>query len=71
MATTKVAIAPMKVTEVPKPGADFEILEPGLVISKIYMGYCFWGRPTMEDLRQDLRYVTKKCRPDWDTPRLK
>ena len=27
----------------------------------------------MEDLRQDLRAVTKKCRPDWDitTPDLK
>jgi hypothetical protein len=27
----------------------------------------------MEDLRQDLRAVTKKCRPDWDitTPELK
>jgi peroxiredoxin len=42
------------------------VLEPGLVIYKIYMGYWFFGRPTMEDLRQDLRAVTKKCRPDWD-----
>jgi hypothetical protein len=27
----------------------------------------------MEDLRQDLRAVSKKCRPDWDisTPELK
>src|SRR5207249_10947316 len=31
------------------------------------------GRPTLEDLRQDLRAVLKKCRPDWDitTPELK
>lgn len=42
------------------------VLEPGLVIYKIYNGYWFWGRPTVEDLRQDLRAVTKKCRPDWD-----
>ena len=42
------------------------VLEPGLVISKIYMGYWFFGRPTQEELRQDLRAVTKKCRPDWD-----
>jgi hypothetical protein len=42
------------------------VLEPGLVIYKIYMGYWFFGRPTMEELRQDLRAVTKKCRPDWD-----
>ena len=42
------------------------VLEPGLVIYKIYMGYWFFGRPTVEDLRQDLRAVTRKCRPDWD-----
>ncbi|HEX5227894.1 MAG TPA: redoxin domain-containing protein [Bryobacteraceae bacterium] len=42
------------------------VLEPGLVIYKIYNGYWFWGRPTLEDLRQDLRVITKKCRPDWD-----
>jgi hypothetical protein len=42
------------------------VLEPALVIYKIYMGYWFFGRPTVEDLRQDLRAVTRKCRPDWD-----
>ena len=42
------------------------VLEPGLVIHKIYMGYWFVGRPTTEELRQDLRTVTKKCRSDWD-----
>jgi peroxiredoxin len=49
------------------------VLEPGLVIHKIYNGYWFWGRPTMEELRQDLRAVTRKCRPDWDitTPEMK
>jgi peroxiredoxin len=49
------------------------VLEPGLVIYKIYNGYWFFGRPTIEDLRQDLRAVIKKCRPDWDitTPELK
>lgn len=49
------------------------VLEPGLVIHRIYNGYWFWGRPTMEELRQDLRAVTKKCRPDWDitTPQMK
>jgi peroxiredoxin len=48
------------------------VLEPGLVIHKIYMGYWFFGRPTVEDLRQDLREVLKKCRPDWDirTPEM-
>ena len=49
------------------------VLEPGLVIYKVYNGYWFLGRPTVEDLRQDLRAVTKKCRPDWDisTPELR
>lgn len=49
------------------------VLEPNLVIYKIYMGYWFFGRPTVEELRQDLRAVIKKCRPDWDitTPEMK
>jgi peroxiredoxin len=42
------------------------VLEPGLVIYKIYDGYWFFGRPTVEELRQDLRAVSKKSRPDWD-----
>jgi len=49
------------------------VLEPGLVIYKIYSGYWFFGRPTVEELRQDLRAVLEKCRPDWDItkPELK
>src|SRR4029450_13302843 len=49
------------------------VLEPGLVIYKIYNGYWFFGRPTLEELRQDMREVTRRCRPDWDitTPELK
>jgi len=49
------------------------VLEPGLVVFKIYNGYWFFGRPTLEELRQDLRVVLRKCRPDWDitTPELK
>ena len=42
------------------------VLEPGLVIHKIYNGYWFFGRPTIEELRHDLRAVSMKCRPDWD-----
>ncbi len=45
------------------------VLEPGLVIHKIYDGYWYFGRPTVEELRQDLRAVTRKCRPDWDISR--
>jgi hypothetical protein len=46
------------------------VLEPGLVIHKIYNGYWFFGRPTTEELRQDLRAVSAKCRPDWDITAL-
>jgi peroxiredoxin len=42
------------------------VLKPGLVIHSIYNGYWFWGRPSVEDLRQDLRAVTREIRPDWD-----
>jgi peroxiredoxin len=49
------------------------VLEPGLIVFKIYNGYWFFGRPTIEELRQDLRSVLKRCRPDWDitSPELK
>jgi peroxiredoxin len=42
------------------------VLAPGLVVFKIYNGYWFFGRPTMEELRHDLRSVLQRCRPDWD-----
>ena len=42
------------------------VLEPELVIHSMYNGYWYWGRPGPEDLRRDLREVTKKVRPDWD-----
>ena len=49
------------------------VLAPGLVIYKIYNGYWFFRRPTVEELRQDLRAVSMKFRPDWDItmPELK
>jgi peroxiredoxin len=49
------------------------VLKPGLVIHRIYNGYWFWGRPSVEDLRRDLRDVTREIRPDWDlsTPGLR
>ncbi|AKU90760.1 redoxin domain-containing protein [Vulgatibacter incomptus] len=42
------------------------VLEPGLAVYKIYQGYWFFGRPTTEDLRHDLRAVLERCRFDWD-----
>ncbi len=31
------------------------VLEPGLVIYKIYNGYWFWGRTSTEDLHEVMR----------------
>lgn len=45
------------------------VLEPGLVVHRVYVGYWFFGRPTVEELRMDLRAVLVKCRPDWDITR--
>ena len=42
------------------------VLEPGLRIFSLYNGYWFFGRPTVEELRRDLRAVLQRCRPDWD-----
>src|SRR6267142_4629838 len=42
------------------------VLEPGLRVYKIYNGYWFFARPTVEELRLDLRAVLQQCRPDWD-----
>jgi len=42
------------------------VLEPGLIVYKVYNGYWFWGRPSTAELWQDLREVTRKIRPDWD-----
>jgi len=42
------------------------VLKPGLVIHSVYNGYWHWGRPSIEDLRRDLREVTREIRPDWD-----
>ncbi len=49
------------------------VLEPGLVVFKVYGGYWFFGRPTVEELRLDLRAVLQKCRADWDitTPEMR
>ena len=42
------------------------VLAPGLRIVKIYNGYWYWGRPSPEDLRRDLRDLFAEIRPDWD-----
>jgi peroxiredoxin len=42
------------------------VLAPGLRIFRIYNGYWYWGRPSPEDLRRDLRELFAEVRPDWD-----
>jgi peroxiredoxin len=41
-------------------------LYPDLRVHGSYNGYWFWGRPTHEELRQDLRAITMAIRPDWE-----
>ena len=45
------------------------VLKPKLVIYSVYNGYWYWGRPSIEDLRRDLRAVTGEIRPDWASGR--
>lgn len=44
---------------------DF-VLYPDLTIYKIYNGYYFWGRATIEELRHDFRQISSEIRRDWD-----
>lgn len=41
-------------------------LLPDLTVHNMYCGYWYVGRPTVEDLRQDLRAMMKKIRKDFD-----
>ena len=41
------------------------VLEGDQTIHKVYNGWWFVGRPTVEELRMDLRAVMSK-RPDWE-----
>jgi peroxiredoxin len=42
------------------------ILAPGLIVDKVYVGYWFWGRPSVYDLWQDLRDLSQRIRADFD-----
>jgi peroxiredoxin len=42
------------------------VLKPALEIFKIYNGYWYWGRPSIEELRADLREIRRSISPDWD-----
>ncbi len=41
-------------------------LAPDLTIHRVYDGYWYWGRPTMEDLRQDMRAISRGVRDDFE-----
>ena len=43
-------------------------LFPDLEVHRAYNGYWFWGRPTHEELRRDLREITAAIRDDWELP---
>ena len=40
-------------------------LFPDLSIRAAYNGYWWWGRPTPEDLRRDMREISRAVRDDW------
>ena len=43
-------------------------LFPDRTILRSYNGYWFWGRPTLEELRRDMREIARAIRPDWKAP---
>jgi peroxiredoxin len=43
-------------------------LMPDLTIHNIYNGYWYLGRPTLDELRADLRAMLRKVRADFEGP---
>jgi peroxiredoxin len=41
-------------------------LFPDLRVHTAYNGYWSFGRPTAEELRQDMRAISREIRPDWE-----
>jgi hypothetical protein len=42
------------------------ILSPGLRIEKVYVGYWFWGRPSVYQLWDDLTGIFGRLKHDFD-----
>jgi peroxiredoxin len=67
------AIGRLDIVEITRPGFEHGLvalpytfsLHPDLTIHRIYNGWWFVGRPTLEELRQDLRAIMERCRPDY------
>jgi peroxiredoxin len=74
------AIRQLEIVEVTSPDFKYGLvalpytfsLAPDLTIHAIYDGWWFVGRPTLEELRQDMRALMKAGRPDYhyDGPAL-
>ena len=68
------AIRELDIVEQTKPGFEHGLvavpysfsLFPDLTIHKIYNGWWFVGRPTLEEVRQDYRAILQKCRTDYE-----
>jgi len=43
-------------------------LFPELRIHRAYNGYWFWGRPTLDELRRDLREISREIRSECEPP---
>ena len=67
------AISRLDIVEITRPGFEHGLvalpytfsLFPDLTIHRIYNGWWYVGRPTLEELRQDLRAIMERCRPDY------
>lgn len=42
------------------------VVAPGLVIDKVYCGYWFWGRPSVDQLWADLQDLFRRTKADFD-----
>jgi peroxiredoxin len=67
------AISQLDIVEMTAPGFrhglvalpyTFSLL-PDLTIHRIYNGWWYVGRPTLEELRQDFRAMMERCRSDY------
>jgi peroxiredoxin len=70
---TREAITRLDIVEQTAPGFrhglvalphTFSLL-PDLEIHRIYDGWWYVGRPTLEELRQDMRQIMARCRADF------
>ena len=43
-------------------------LQPDLRVHRTYNGYWYFGRPTQDELRRDMREITIEVRDDWEAP---